>query len=374
MSDKKLTILGVVAAIMVIWAVVQSRISSRSQTAAYKAGYLIQGLDPTDIDSIVIGTGENPLTLKRQQGRFVVVNKDNYPAANTKLNELLTSCMDIKTTELYTDNAANHKDLAVTEETAQSVVKFLKADSSLITGVIIGKEREQNTTSYVKKAAYVRQVSNDNVYITPEAPRITSRAMSYIDDKLISVNRSNIESVTVSGPNEIYTLKLDKDDKVVLENLPAGKQLKDSDADDVFEALSSLGFEDVQKQSDVGERFVFDRKFVCGLKDSTVYTLSIAQKNDTTYITCTSEFTDTTPVTIAVDVEESQEELRIKEAKLLAQDKATKFADRHKGWIYRISESKAKNLVKKLSEIIEEPQKPEEPEPEISDPNTSVAE
>jgi hypothetical protein len=132
--------------------------------------------------------------------------------------------------------------------------------------------------------------------------------------------------------------------------------------------LSSLGFEDVQKQSDVGERFVFDRKFVCGLKDSTVYTLSIAQKNDTIYITCTSEFTDTTPVTIAVDVEESQEELRKKEAKLLAEEKSLKFTDRHKGWIYRISESKAKNLVKKLSEIIEEP------EPEISDPNTSVAE
>ena len=57
MSDRKLTILGIVAVFMVIWAVVQSRVSSRPRTEPDAPAYLIQGLDTADIGSIVLGVG-----------------------------------------------------------------------------------------------------------------------------------------------------------------------------------------------------------------------------------------------------------------------------------------------------------------------------
>ncbi len=80
MSDRKLTILGIVAVFMVIWAVVQSRVSNRPKVETDGPAYLLWGLDPADIDSIVLKTSEETVTLKRQQRGFVVVNKDNYPA------------------------------------------------------------------------------------------------------------------------------------------------------------------------------------------------------------------------------------------------------------------------------------------------------
>jgi len=58
MSDKKLTLLGIVAVFMVIWAVVQSRVSNRPKVGTDRPAYLIQGLDPADIDSIVLGTAK----------------------------------------------------------------------------------------------------------------------------------------------------------------------------------------------------------------------------------------------------------------------------------------------------------------------------
>jgi len=328
MSDKKLMVLGIVAVFMVIWAVIQSRVSSRPKTDVDRPAYLIQGLDPAGIDSIVVGTGEDAVTLKRQQGRFVVANKDNYPAKASEINNLITKSLEIQTSEFVTDNAANHEDLGLTEEKANTLVKFFKPDSSLLTGVVGGKSKE------LGQGTYVRLASSDAVYVTPSMPWLGGTAMSYIEQELVSVKREDIVSVTVSTENGKYTLKTTDDGKsVMLEDIPAGKKYKSNDGDSVFTALTSLRFDDVMKSS--GE-LTFDKQYICRLKDSTVYTLKIAQKDDKTYAVCQAEFTDKTPVLIGTKAE-PEEELKKKEAKLLAQENAIKFNQKHQGWVYEIA-------------------------------------
>ena len=88
MSNKKLTILGILAVLMVLWAGMQSRISNRIGVEPDRLTYLIQGLDPSVVDSIVIGTGEDAFTLKRQGSSFVVANKDNYEVTFTEVVKL----------------------------------------------------------------------------------------------------------------------------------------------------------------------------------------------------------------------------------------------------------------------------------------------
>ena len=349
MSNKKLVVLGIVAVLMVVWAVVQSRISRRHWTKPDTPVYLIQGLNPDDIGSIVLGTGDDAVTLKRIEGRFVVVNKDNYPAVTGKINELITTCLDIRTSELYTDDPANHKDLGVTEQDARSVVKFFKPNSEPLVGIVIGNTKEQG------QGSFVRLTSSDKVYVTLKSPWIDQRAMNYIDQKLLSLDRKDIESVTVTGPNDVYTLHAKEGQGIVLEeDIPEGKKLKGSDYEQVFNALTSLRFDDVKKASKAEKDLNFDRQYVCRLKNSTVYTIKVAQKdNKTYYITCDAEFTDKTPITKEKEVE-SKEELKKKEAMLIARDKAKEFSRKHNGWIYVISEYKAKNLTKRLSELLED--------------------
>ncbi len=358
MSDRKLTILAIAAVFMVIWAVVQSRVSNRPKVGTDRPAYLIQGLDPADIDSIVLKTSEETVTLKRQQGGFVVVNKDNYSAKTSEINNLITKILEIQTLQFVTDNVSNHEDLGVTEEKATTVVKFIKTDSSLLTGVIAGKAKE------VGQGTYVRLASNDKVYVAPSLPWLGGTAMSYVEQELISVKREDIVSVRISTAGGEYTLKSTDDGKgVILENIPAGKKFKTNDGDSVFTALTSLRCDDVTKSS--GD-LTFDKQFICRLKDSTVYTLKIAQKDDKTYVTCETEFTDKTPVTIGLKAE-PEEELKKKEAKLLAQESAIKFTQKHQGWVYEIAEWKAKNLIKELSDLIEDEEKPKE-EVEVEPP------
>jgi hypothetical protein len=374
MSNKKLTILSILAVLMVVWAVVQSRISNRSRTSPDESTYLIQGLDPDDIGSIILGVNDDAVTLKRRGRKFVVASKDNYPAKTSEINNLLSKCLEIKTQEFVTDNPANHEDLEVTEDKARNVVKFMtpEPNSVVLAGVAVGKTEE------LGKGTYVRLLSNDTalsnkVYVASSSPWFSSDATSYLEQELISVKRENIESVMTNSPSGPYTLKQKEGSQdVVLENIPAGKTLKSSDAQSVFTALTSLRFDDVMKKpSDL----TFDKQYLCRLKDSTVYALSIAQKDDKTYVLCSADFTDTTPVEKAPLDQggevESEEELKKKEAILLARDEVKKFSEKHQGWVYEIPDWKAKNLTKALSELVEDEEKPAATD-EAEDPNAAA--
>ena len=354
MNNKKLVILGIITAFMIAWAVVQSCISNKPSTGLNALTYLIQGLDPSDIDSIILGTGDDATTLKRNGEQFLIVNKDNYPAVTSEISNLITACLGIRISELYTDSPANHKNLGVTEQEAKQVVKFLKPDSSLLAGVIVGR--------YNERGGYVRMVPGNNVYHALESPGIKGQALDYIYRVLFSLNRCDIEGVVISSPDETYTLKPKEGPGVVLIDIPAGRKLKEDDSEKVFSVLTDIRFDDVKKGPLADEELAFVRKFECKLKDSTLYTIEIARKEDKTFLKCQAEFTDKTPVTKEPGIE-SEEELKIKESKLFAQENAINFSARHEGWVYEIPEYKAKELVKGVQELLEDEQE-EKREPE----------
>jgi hypothetical protein len=366
MSNRKLTILAVAALVMVIWSVVQSRVSNGYKAVSNEPTFLIQGLDTDDIGSIIIGSGDDAVTLKRQGRGFVVVNKDNYPADSSTINDLISKCIGIQTSEFITDKPSNHEDLEVTPDKAKSIIKFMTTDpnSTLLAGVVIGKTTELGQGSYVRLLSNDDSLSN-KVYVCDNVPWFQSGAINYIDQELLSLKKDDIDSVIVSSPDGVYTLKRTEggQDVTLVDDVPAGKKFKTSAGNIVFSALTSLRCDDVKKES--GD-LDFNRQYICNLKDSTVYTLKIAKDGDKTYVMCESDFTDKTPVEKKSleqgGMVESQEELKKKEAKLLGQENAIKFTTKHKGWVYTVPSWKAENLTKKLSDLLEDQETPEQPE------------
>lgn len=361
MSNRNLGILAVVAAVMVLWAVVQSRLSSRSTVERSGPSYLIQGLDPAQIDSIVIGHGDNAVTIQRREQQFYVTNGADYPADPKRINDLITKSLDIKTLQSYTSDPKNHEDLEVTEDKAQNVVKFLKADGSVLTGIIVGKALESG------QGTYVRLASHDSVYLAESVPYIRTAAVDYVNQEIVSVKAADVNSVTVTTPDGSYTLKPTAGDGVLMVDLPEDKKLKDSDAKSVLGALSTLQFDDVNTPSAVGD-LSFDYRYICLLDDSTEYRFRIARKDGKAYLTCQAAFTDKTPVTMKPGQVESEEELKKKEAKLQAQESAQRFTLRHKGWVYQIPEWKANLLAKRQADLLEDKSAPAPPEPAEDQP------
>lgn len=353
MSDKRLSFLGILAIVSVVLAVFVSQYANRSRKASSGTGYLIQGLDPATIAKIAVGKGDEAFALRRAGNGFVVENKDNYPADTMMINNLLTSCMDIRTVELYTQDEANYKDLGAGEEDAQSVVKFLDLGGKIITGVIIGKDCPSGGMYYG------RRVGDKKVYVMDNVPWPGSSPLEYIDRNLISMSKAEIESVTVTSPQGSYTLVPEANSaEAMLKELPAGKKEKKNECSQVFSAIMNLRFDDVNAVSKI-PGLKFDREYTCLLKDSTLYLIEIAQKDSNTYVKCNVAFTDKTQVRKEQGVE-SREELEKKEAKLLAKEKTQKLQKTFEGWVYEIPSYRADYMTKTLDELVEDitPPKP----------------
>jgi hypothetical protein len=359
MSNKKLVILGIITAVMVVWAVVQSNVSSRSAKVSIGPAYLVNGVNIDDINSIDIKSGNGTVKLTRHGETFVVVNKSNYPAQTSRVNELLNNCLDIKVLpQVVTDNTANYADLGVTEEKAQTVIKFLKPDSSVLVGILIGNTKENGS------GTYVRLTSSNTVYVTTEAPFVDSDAMNYLDKQLCALTRTDTALVTVGSPSGTYVLKPVKDsENVEMVNIPASKKLMQNEAKSVFTALSSLNFTDVMKKT---SDLKFDRQFKCKLFNSTEFTFDIASKDGKTFVACRALYTEKIPIPNPSE-KLTPEQLKENENKMKLDDKADDFTKRHLGWIYEIPSYSAKNMTKELTDLVEDQKEPETPK--IPDPN-----
>lgn len=369
MSDKKLAILGVIAVLAAAAAMMVSRLGETGRQTNLVVGPLIGGLDVDAVSKIALSgeKGKQKVTLVKKDTRFVVAEKDNYPASLRKVNELVNACLDIRTAELRTSDKANHADLGVTEETAKTVAAFYDAADKPLTGVIISENRPDS------QDAFARLISDDKTYLILQSPWMNGQPMNYIDTQLVQADAKKIAEVTVTDPNNVvYTLKGEKDGEVItLAAMPAGKQFKATDYRSVFTALSGLTFEDVTAKDKV-EVLRFDHSYVCKLNDSTVYTLKLAQKDGKAYLDITAEFTDKTAVMKEKEVE-SQEQLKEKEAKLLARDAAEAFAKKTANWLYILPEQKAKELIKPLKDLIEDVPTPKTDPNQPAEPNKPTA-
>jgi hypothetical protein len=360
MSNRNLIILALTAAAMLILAAMVSVISSKPYSSAKTGGHLIQGLDPDQIAGITIGKAGEQVILNRLGRNFVVANLTNYPALTNEINKLITTCLDIQTAQLYTDNPDNYKDLGVTEENATVAVKFYNSDSNLITGVIIGKQKERT-----EGIAYVRRVDDNKVYLTAaQIPWIKKRAIEYVEQELTRIKPDDIELVTVSPVGQNggkYLLKPGPDGKtVMIENIPEGKKLKTDVAKRIFDALTNLTFNDVNPEQ-TKQGLKFDAQYICRLKDSTLYTIRLAKDGNDWFAKCDAEFMDKTPVVITEGQPQTEEEMKKNEAKVKARNNTKEFSEKHRGWIYQIPRYKAENMTKPIADLLEDITKPAEP-------------
>lgn len=372
MSNKKLVILGIIAVVAAGLAILQTQIRRGVHTADFSSSPLVEGLNIEAVSGIQM-TSENggkTLRLAKKNEKFVVTDKDNYPANVSKINDLISNCLDIRTTEKITSSHENHEDLKVTESTARYVVAFLDSEEKPIVTVLLSETDPETRT------AHARLLSSDDVYSIHRSPWLNTGPMDYIDAQLPKVTNDEIDSVAVKTPEGSYVLSSPQGSQdIQLKDMAEDKQYKETTYKTVFGVLNDIQFDDVMSVANTPEDLNFDHSYTCKLYDLTVYKLSIAKKDDETYVKISADYLDKTPVEKTVGEVESEEELKKKEAKLLATDAVKEFNTTHKGWAYRIPSHKADDLTKPLSELIEDIPQPEpEEEPAIEEAGSSAPE
>lgn len=355
MNDKKVAILAIVAVLAAAGAFLSSRLSRDYTPEKVTIFPLIEGLDIDGIQTLVVGgkNADNPIHLDRSGNTFTVREKDGYPANLSKVNSLISDCLDIRITSdaLITSNPDNHAQIGVTEETARWRVEFLGEQEKPMTGLLISESKSEGEQS--RPFSAVRLINSPNVYRLTDEPYISTRAMDYIDAQILQLERDKILRVTVTDPNQrTYTLTPRPDSSdLALEPLPDGKQVRQANAKTTFSSLTYLRADDVLAASKMAS-LQFPRTYVCELKDHLVYTVRLAEKDGKYYIRLSARYTGPEP---QVQQEaESEEKLREREALFLARDTAESFTAKHNGWIYQIPSYKAQEMLRSLEELVED--------------------
>jgi len=349
MSDKKLVVLGVAAAVMLVLAVVQSKIATGPVDISEGVAPLVQGLDPDVIAAIHIKGGEDEVTLERKGAAFVVADKFGYPAQTKRVNDLIQKVLDIQTVEHMTDNPANFADLGVDANSARTIVEFRDKDGNVMTGAVISESQKGKT--------YVRQPNGNDVYEAKSGPWIQTRMMDYLEQRIMNIEQKDIAKVTLTTADGSYSITSEPNntDVKVEKAAPEGKKFKAGDPKQVFSVMTSLRFEDVMPDSDLA----FRDTYVCKLNKPIIYTAKIAVEDDKTFAKVAATYTGPEQITKA-DRVLTEEELKEKEAVLLAQDQVKEFNARHSKWVYKIPSYQAKNLTRKFEDLLEDIEKKEE--------------
>lgn len=309
---------------------------------------LVQGLPVEKVQSIEIKGGSDSVTLRRSGESFVLANKNNYPASTDKVNNLLTSIIDIRCERKVTDSSENYADLGVKEGgSGATMISFFDSSGTKLLGLIKGKTDENS------RGAYVRKMGKDNVFLTQEYLSLNSAPLDYVDKNLLSLSKDKMKWVKVDVKKDSYRLVKNDDGDAELKNVPEGKQLKQSPANNAFTALTNMRFDDMHPAGEVDIE-KWDGDYRCRLSSGITYRVRTAKKDDTYYARFSAKAQ-------ASDVEitgtESEEQLKKKQkAKNRAQEAAQTartFNQKHGNWIYEIAEWRANKLRKPLSELVE---------------------
>ena len=363
MSDKKLVTLGIVAAVMLALAVVQSKIATGPADISEGVAPLVQGLDPDVIVAIHIKGGQDQVTLERKRSAFVVADKFGYAAQTKRVNDLIQKVLDIQTVEHMTDNPANFTDLGVDPNSARTIVEFLDKDGNIMTGAVISETQNGKT--------YVRQPNSNDVYESKSPPWIQTKVSDYLEQRITNIDQKDIAKVTLTTADGSYSITSEPNstDVKVEKAAPEGRKFKAGDPKQVLSVMTSLRFEDVKPDSDLA----FRDTYVCKLYKPITYTARIAVEGDETFAKVAAMYTGPKQITKAERVE-TEEELKEKEALLLAQDNVKEFNARHSKWVYKIPGYQAKNLTRKFEDLLEDVEKKEEKEEETEKPAEETTE
>ncbi|MFW6158924.1 MAG: Gldg family protein, partial [Planctomycetota bacterium] len=179
-------ILGGVAIVMVILtATLLSLARHKPETAFLRGTPLIQGLDTEDVHTIAIVEKEHTVTLNRAaEGGFVVAEKDNYPADESKINRLIVrDILDITCETVASRDPELHEQFGVTDDHDDAVrISFLDKKGEPIIGFLRGKTSDQG-------GVYVRLLDEDVVYRTETGFWPDTRPIDYIDTSLTGVEK-----------------------------------------------------------------------------------------------------------------------------------------------------------------------------------------
>jgi len=246
MTGTRVAILAGVVAMLIALALILN--SNRSDGPASEGRPLLQNFasQANEAQQISIVRKENdPIIIRRETDKWVVANRDNYPANVSKLRQIIGALANAKILEEKTSNPDLYEKLEVGDpEDGGSGTRVSIDGDGFSYSVVVGKQVQGDRR-------YVRVAGSEVSYLIDQNPNIPQNIRGLLVPDILNIDTKRVRKMIIRHDDDDETVIIEKtaedlSDFAVLD-IPEGRELKYATvANGMAGVLSDLDLEDVR--------------------------------------------------------------------------------------------------------------------------------
>lgn len=346
--NKNLT-LGLAACALFLLSVFSYR-SSQVRAERFERGQkFLSQLNPDNIHLIEVKKGEETVVLKRGEETFVVAGENGYPAKNEAVNRFINDVLDISLEKQVGSGDSYAEELETKPGSAECVEITLKNNADkVMVHFSVGKATEDGRGRYLQRF----DGEDQTIYLSSKGVFLSTANDQFLDKEILDVAAEDIQAVRAAD----FTIER-QESKLSLANVPGGKEVDETELNNVASALKGLRFEKVFLADDAEvQGLVFNKTVTFALGDESSYQASLAVKGESTYLNIAANHQNER---IGVSMEDSKEQLEEKAEVLARMNEVQAFNQRHGSWVYLLGDFTAKKFTQTKAGLLKDPEKKE---------------
>ena len=198
---------------------------------------------------------DKKVTLTRAGDVWGIVERDGYPAMETKLRGLLTALTELRLNEARTNDPATLARLGLQDPLSSdaaegaTLLRVLDGDGKPIAALIAGHRRTR-TQGNLPEEIYVRRVADNQAWLAQGGLVPDTDPTSWIDRSILDIAHGVISKVVSTKGGGTLTFERDGD-KLKLTRPADHPKLEEYKIDDIPNGLEALTLQDVKADKDV---------------------------------------------------------------------------------------------------------------------------
>jgi hypothetical protein len=303
----------------------------------------LPSLNPDDVATIVLAKGSDRVTLERGEDGFTVHEVHGYPATNESVNRVLRTLVELELAKEVGTGDDLYRELGLTADSEEMTELTLRSpDGADMVQLRVGKAADAGGGNFLRRL----DGEGGPAYLSSRRVSLNTTADSFLDKEILNVTADRIERID----GRDFSIARTADD-LKLEGVPVGSEENPSAMSRVKGLLGYLRFDEVYLADDDEIRGLAPEPIAdVRLTDGSGYRLALAVRDGEHYLQIAGYHTVDR---VAVDRDESTEELEDKAEILARADEISRFNRFHGSWIYRINETTADKLSLEMADLIQ---------------------
>jgi len=324
---RNLLILGGVTLLFVLLAILAVYQRASQLAPKFAPRGLFPGLSGqlTGMNEIEITSKTGTIHVRKTDGRWLVMDRDSYPADVMAVNGAGDSLASLQIVEPKTSRAdwLNFLGLGAPLMGDATQVKLSDASGKVLASILVG-QTQGTPDEGGQQLVYVRQPDQNQAWLARGYTTPKATVADWLDKSVVNIARDRLKGAVVTpamGPS--YTLSRDTKEAMdfKMTDLPRGRALSfEGSPDGVASAILGFTFDDVAKADQIN--FASAPQTVFNTFDGLNVTIKVANKGMERWASISAAATDP-----------------------MMKAEADRINARNNGWAYKIEEMKANQIV-----------------------------